>query len=284
MITRRVLRTTHFPRIYSQYALYSRPSFLGFPTPIYNPSRLAKSAYTLPHLSTTTTFLRTISTPSKRDPKIDTGLNEADRLEALLKKDNFKTWGFVIYRCTYQDNAEWERFMARFLSAVPEFLQYYSGLDLLDTFAPTVFEDPSFEGATVVTLREHFNKWAKTARKEEQGVSEDYRARTGRYRFFITVDQEALESVLNAPEDFDEKVAFIRMVYAEWEPQEYDEEDIANGDVDPPEEPLEGCTEHDVGWMKMYWRITELPGFGHLRDIDDWQTYYVRSPEIGDIL
>ncbi|KAJ5168988.1 uncharacterized protein N7482_004582 [Penicillium canariense] len=105
-----------------------------------------------------------------------------------------------------------------------------------------------------------------------------------RYRFFITVDHEALESVLNAPEDFDEEVAFVRMVHAEWEPQEYDEEDIANDDVDPPEEPLEGCTEHDVGWMKMYWRITDLPGFGHLRDIDDWQTHYVRSPEIGDIL
>lgn len=264
MNTRRVLRTTHFPRIYSQYALCSRPSIPGFPTPINNPLRLAKSAYTPTHLSNTTTFSRTISTPSKRDPKIDASLNEADRLEALLEKDNFKTWGFVIYRCTYQDNAEWEKFMTRFLSAVPEFLQYYSGLDLLDTFAPTVFEDPSFEGATVVALREHFNKWAKTARKEEQGVSENYRARIGRYRFFITVDQEALESVLHAPEDIDEEVAFVRMVHAEWEPQKYDEEDIANGDVDPPEEPLEGCTEHDVGWMKMYWRITELPGFGQL--------------------
>jgi hypothetical protein len=97
------------------------------------------------------------------------------------------------------------------------------------------------------------------------------------------VDQEALESVLNAPEDFDQEVAFVRMVHAQWEPQVYDEEDIANGDVDPPEAPLEGCTEHDVGWMKMYWRDSELPGFGKLRDIDDWQSYYVRSPEIGDI-
>ncbi|KAJ5804470.1 uncharacterized protein N7518_000773 [Penicillium psychrosexuale] len=187
-----------------------------------------------------------MSTPSKHDLKLAASLNEADGLEALLKKDNFKTWGFVIYRCTYQDDTEWGKFMTRFLSAAPEFLEYYSGLDLLDTFAPTVFEDPSFEGATVVNLREHFNKWAKT--------------------------------------DFDEEVGFVRMVHAEWEPQEYDEEDIANGDIDPPEEPLEACTEHDVGWMRMYWRITELPGFGRLRDIDDWQSYYVRSPEIADIL
>lgn len=88
----------------------------------------------------------------------------------------------MIYHCTYQDDAEWEKFMNRFPSAVPEYLEFYSGLNLLNTFAPTVFQDPSFKVATVVTLREHFNKWAKTIRKEEQGVSEDYYTRTGRYR------------------------------------------------------------------------------------------------------
>jgi hypothetical protein len=41
---------------------------------------------------------------------MDACLNEADRLEALLDKDRFKTWGFVIYRCTYQDNPGWENF------------------------------------------------------------------------------------------------------------------------------------------------------------------------------
>ncbi|KAJ5984314.1 hypothetical protein N7481_006413, partial [Penicillium waksmanii] len=111
-------------------------------------------------------------------------------------------------------------------------LEYYSGLDLLDTFTPTVLQDPSFEGTTVSTLRSHFDQWAKTARKEKQG------------------DQDAMESVLNAPVDQDE-TGFIRMVYAEWGPEELDEEDIANGDVDV-EEPLEGCTGYNVGWMKLY--------------------------------
>ncbi|KAJ5125639.1 hypothetical protein N7476_010025 [Penicillium atrosanguineum] len=221
--------------------------------------------------------------PSKRDPTMDADLNGADRLEALLEKDGFKTWGFVIYRCTYQDNSDWEKFMARFLGAVPEYLEFYSGLDLLDTFAPTVLEDPSFEGATVSTLREHFNQWAKASRKEEQGVAEDYYARTGRYRFFIMVDQEAMESVLSAPDEFDDETGFIRIVRADWEPEVLDEEDIANGDISDPEESLEGCTEHDVGWMKMCWSDIELPGFHKLRDIDDWQAYYARPPEIGDI-
>jgi hypothetical protein len=145
-------------------------------------------------------------------------------------------------------------------------------------------EDTSFEGATVATLREHFNQWAKASLKEEQGVAEDYYARTGRYRFFIMVDQEAMESVLSAPEEFDYEAGFVRTVHAEWKPEVLDEEDIANGDVSELEKPLEGCTEHDVGWMKMRWRIIELPGFHKLRHIDDWQAHYARPPEIGDIL
>lgn len=50
--------------------------------------------------------------------------------------------------------------MARFLGAVSDYLEFYCGLDLLNTFAPTVLEDHSFEGATVATLREHFNQWS----------------------------------------------------------------------------------------------------------------------------
>jgi hypothetical protein len=149
------------------------------------------------------------------------GLNEADRIEALLNKDGFKEWGVVIYRYTYQNNSDWEKFMARFMNEVSGHLEFYNGLDLLDTFTPTVLEDRSFEGATVATLREHFNQWAKTSLKEEQGVSENYCALTGRYSFFITVDQEAMESVLNVPEECElDETGFVRMVYGEWEPEE----------------------------------------------------------------
>ncbi|CAI7577160.1 unnamed protein product [Penicillium manginii] len=199
-------------------------------------------------------------TPSKRTPAMSAGLNEADIIEALLKKDEFKKWGFVIYRCTYQNNSDWEKFMARFLKEVTNHLESYSGLDLLDTYTPTVLEDPSFEGATAATLP------------------------NGRYRFFIAVDQEAMESVLNVPEDSDiDETGFVRMIYGEWEPEVLDEEDIANGHETEAEEPIEGCTLHDVGWMKMSWRWVVLPGFHKMRSWDDWETYYARPPEIGDI-
>ncbi|KAJ5044261.1 hypothetical protein EN45_013480 [Penicillium chrysogenum] len=87
--------------------------------------------------------------PSKHDPTMDAGRYAADRREKPLDEDGFKKWGFVIYRCTYQNNTDRQNFMDHFVSAAPGYLEFYNGLDLLDTFTPTVLEDPSFEGATV---------------------------------------------------------------------------------------------------------------------------------------
>lgn len=220
---------------------------------------------------------------SKRDPTISTRHNEADNLERILDVDGFKTWGFVIYRCTYQNDSDWEKFMARFLGSVPEFLEYYNGLDLLDKFSPTVLEDPSFEGATVAVLRDHFNQWVTTALKEEQGVDNGDRGQSSRYRLFVMVDQEALESVVSAPDD-DEEAGFVRLVNGEWEPEELSEDELEenNGSL-PEEEPLEGCTQHDVGWMKVLYRDVEAQGFVNLSDPFGWENYYSRPPEIQSI-
>ncbi|KAJ5436236.1 hypothetical protein N7445_007121 [Penicillium cf. griseofulvum] len=233
-------------------------------------------------LSTSTTMPRR----SKRDPTMYSFMNEADLVEKLLKEDGFTIWGFVIFRCTYHNDSDWKNFMARMVGAVSEDLKEYSGLDLLDTFAPTVLEDPSFEGATVATLREHFHQWKKSALKEEQGVSEDYTPTSGRYRFFITVDQEAMESVLNTPLGvFEEyELGHVRMVNAKWKWTYVPEEDSEDEDISEPEfEPLEGCTEDDVGWMNIRWRIVQLRGFHKITEIDDWETYYVRYPGIANI-
>jgi hypothetical protein len=180
---------------------------------------------------------------SKRDLTIQTRSNGADNLERLLEKVGFKTWGFVIFRCTYQNDSDWGKFMAHFLRPVLEYLEYYKGLDLLGKFAPTVLENRSFEGATVAVLRDHFNQWAMTALREEQGFQNGHRGGAGRYKFFVVVNQEALESVLNAPDD-DEDTGFVRLVQAGWQPEELDQDELReqNG-PEPEEEPLKGCTE-----------------------------------------
>jgi hypothetical protein len=220
--------------------------------------------------------------PSRRTPEIESWMNGADKLERLLAKDKFKTWGFVIYRCTYQSDSEWEKFMVRLYKRVGKYLGYYNGLDLLVSFAPKVLEDRSFEGATVVSLRENFNEWAMTAVIEEQGIdpSSLFYLKNGRYRFFIMVDQEALDSILSTPED-DIHGGFVRLVNAEWKPDELDEEELAErGGPSPEEEPLEGCTEEDVGWMKVRWRDSQMPGYLQLDDSLGWDMYYSRPPVI----
>jgi hypothetical protein len=71
------------------------------------------------------------------------------------------------------------------------------------------------------------------------------------------VDQEALESVLSAPDNKD--TGFVRLVQAGWEPEELDKDVLRerNG-AKPEEEPLEGCTEHDVGWINVSYRGVEV--------------------------
>jgi hypothetical protein len=168
--------------------------------------------------------------------------------------------------------------MARLLRPVLKFLEYYNDLDLLDKFAPTVLEDRSFEGAIVAVLRDHFDQWATTALREEQGVQNANRGWAGRYQFFVMVDQETLESVLRAPDD-DKDTGFVRLVQAGWAPEELDEDELRerNG-AEPEKEPLEGCTKHDVGWMNVRCRDVEV-SFVHMTDSNHWDIYYSRAPE-----
>ncbi|GKZ24255.1 hypothetical protein AbraCBS73388_011059 [Aspergillus brasiliensis] len=271
MIARSILRSPHF-----RWHKISSPHLRSL---IRLPAQKIRPVHITPPLSPFR------NAPSRRTPELESWQNSADNIERLLNQDKFKTWGFVIYRCTYQSDSDWEKFMVRLHKRVEEFLRFYNGLDLLGSFAPTVLEDRSFEGAMVVSLRENFNKWAMTAVVEEQEIdpSKLLHLKNGRYRFFIMVDQEALDSILSTSEDGLDG-GFVRLVNAEWKPEELDEEELAErGGPPPEEEPLEGCTEEDVGWMKVRWRGSQVPGYEQLGDSFMWDLYYSRPPVIQSI-
>ncbi|OJZ91506.1 hypothetical protein ASPFODRAFT_38617 [Aspergillus luchuensis CBS 106.47] len=280
MIARSVLRRPHFSSNKPSFLRLRRLILIRSPAPQI---RLVHSI-TPPFIPSTlfSTQMASRQDPSKRTPEIESGMNDADELERLLAKDGFKIWGFVIYRCTYQSDSDWEKLMIRFHKRVKIYLQYYNGLDLLARFTPTVLEDRSFEGTTVASLRDKFNEWAVTAVKKEQGIdpSHLWHLKNGRYRFFIMVDQEALDSILSTP-DNDIHGGFVRLVNAEWKAEELDEEELAErGGPGPEEEPLEGCTEEDVGWMKVCWGESQTPGYVILDDSLRWDRYYSRPPVI----
>lgn len=216
--------------------------------------------------------------------------NEADWIERYLEADGFRTWGLVIYRCTYKSNSNWEEFMHRFLWHVNKSLEFYNSLDLLDSFSPKVLEDKAlFDDATTSVIREHFKQWAVTASQEEQGVPIERAewAESGRYKFCFMVDEEALQSVLNAPPplgNLPNETGFVILINRGWVPEELDEDELAAYDSPPPEddcEPLEGCTLEDVGWMRVRYDRAMMEASVFVRDNHDWRTQYMRPPEIG---
>lgn len=227
--------------------------------------------------------VRTPRQPSPRTPNISINANQADVIERDLQKDGHRTWGFVIYRCTYKSDPEWKEFMQRLRGSIEKTLRFYNGLDMMDRLALTVFNDASLfdgDGGSASAVRDHFKKWAATAPQQEQGTQ----ARgSQRYQFCIQVTEEALDSVLRkAPKPGDVEVnreGFVNLIWRDWEPYTEEEEE----ELGPPEqfEPIEGCTLEDVGWFKVaYDRV--MPGvYMLMRDGSlGWENEYRRPPEI----
>jgi hypothetical protein len=98
-------------------------------------------------------------TPSQRRPDLPWDLNTADLLDWSLQEDRRQTWGFVIYRSTYNSDADWAAFLRRLRFHMERVFDYYNGRDALDKFSLTVFEDRSlFDGASTNAIRQHFQQ------------------------------------------------------------------------------------------------------------------------------
>lgn len=166
--------------------------------------------------------------------------------------------------------------MDKFLYTVTDYFEFHKGLDMLESFHPTVFEDFSFDGANTAFLRTHFRKWVENAEQKEREKGIDTLYTSGRYMFFVMVDQESLESVLDSDPEAMITTGFVSLVYGDWEPEA--NEDGENENL----EPIEGCTQEDVGWMKISYDEVQSIGAGGLvmSDMHDWDRYYTRPPEV----
>jgi hypothetical protein len=77
----------------------------------------------------------------------------------------------VIYRCTYESDDDWGRFMERLRGQIRYSLETYNGLNMMDSLSITIFEDLSIlDSASTSVVREHFKQWAATAPQQEQGT------------------------------------------------------------------------------------------------------------------
>lgn len=81
-----------------------------------------------------------------------------------------------------------------------------------------------------------------------------------------------------APENPDvNKTGFVHLIMKDWEPYEpYDRGERFETD----EEPIEGCTLNNVGWMRVPFDSVMVDVYCNLRDVWAWETQYRRPPDI----
>jgi len=214
--------------------------------------------------------------------------NAADLIERQLQDDGHRTWGFVIYRTTYDSDADWVGFLRRLRFQMEDTFDSFNGRDILGKFTLTVLDDRSvFDGAGTDTIRRHFQQWSLTAYRTEQQLEEGGESgssagrvgigRSPRYRFAVQMDAEALHSVVHdapVPLELDTtKNGWVKLIDKSWY--------LGRGEGNSsPLEPIEGVTGEDVGWMKVPYQSVMTEYYTRCRSINNWNLSYRRPPKV----
>lgn len=130
--------------------------------------------------------------------RVDPESQAATAIRNSLEKYKLKQWGFVIFRCTYNSQEKWDKFVTLAKEDAHNYFESTRTEDLYDKMAWTIIEDPeTLDGASTVETSRRFREWvASEGRQEIQGTMfRDKFDSSPRYYFFIHVDEETLESV-----------------------------------------------------------------------------------------
>ncbi|KAI6083370.1 hypothetical protein F4821DRAFT_280942 [Hypoxylon rubiginosum] len=205
------------------------------------------------------------SPQSKRTPEFTTHNNIADCMERALLEDGHCLWGFVIYRCAYDNNdVAWSRLLQALRRYAHETLAYYRRLDMLDRFQLTVVEDEAkLNSASTSVVRDHFREWAAAPDTvaRDQGAVEASPGLSQRY------NEGGEEGGGDPGEEGDE--CFVDLIWKDWEPS-------VPHPRERPMEAIEGCTRPDVGWMRTGIRGVIVEMYEALRDQNAWYGEYRR--------
>ena len=144
----------------------------------------------------------------------------------------------------------------------------------------------------------HFKKWAADAvNAENPRRGEQLNGTFGmpRYNYFIQVDEDSLRSVLNEvsqpPKRYDKPHddGYVNLVNASWKRLlEHIPPNKLTGDLEEDigglREPIDGCYEDDVGWMKLESMGLDAEFYDAMTGYPDiWYVYYERPPQIARI-
>ena len=82
----------------------------------------------------------------------------------LLDKSKHDKWGYVIYRCTYKNDQDWDRFKQLVHTRFQEYIAKSDTPQIAESLEFTFVEDrATLDGASRGQLRKRFNEWAAQA-------------------------------------------------------------------------------------------------------------------------
>lgn len=194
-----------------------------------------------------------------------------------LEKYKLKQWGFVMYRCTYSSQEKWDKFVALAKQDARDYFERHGMEDLsvYDKMSWTIIEDAeTLDGASILDTSRKFREWVGTDRREEmQGsVFTDTWHYAPRYHYFIHVDEESLESVVDDDKAREPSGYFCTIVRES--SVMIREEEREAGEIPDDQDPLDEELELLDSRKKVkLGDLVEL--YATLLDIDSWYNIYV---------
>lgn len=213
-------------------------------------------------------------------PRINPGFQDAPQpcqhLIMQMQRTRVHRWGFVIFRCAYADQAQWETYLHYTKLVVRNSLENKELDGLLWKYLEwTVIEDPNLNGASKQAVREWFTDWVADC-QESNGhpIAEDM----ARFNFCLYIDQKCLDSMdkfdINAMQGRSMLHRIVSCVILDkncsWR---------GKGRKGFPN--VEGCLRHNTGWM-----YADLPFLVTLYDklcregLADFEMEWARPPLI----
>jgi len=219
-----------------------------------------------------------------------------------MKLSSFLKFGFVIYRCTYRDDAAWTQLLSLIKREAQEDIKELGpGRDWLGAHLEwTVVEDPTLDGATQEEVKMRFDGWADGVMEEYGRASTDNVRGLPRFNFCVFVDKKCLASLekSKAVVDGRKPPVFVVLMRAKrgiptWvleaqasasrrpRSSEDEEEEIFEDEEEEEEEEEDDIplAAYETTWMYVETQHL-LSLYNSLHADSGWENFYVRPPGV----
>ncbi|KAH8666109.1 hypothetical protein BGZ61DRAFT_558943 [Ilyonectria robusta] len=186
-------------------------------------------------------------------PQVNQAMLKGQPLSAAIQdmqETGFQHWGFVIYRCAYANNAQWESYLEFLKATMQDELEFDGLYTLLWKYLDwTVIEDPDkLDGASKQDIRERFSEWSagRSVERDGSGVDAPTVEDAPRFHYCIYIDQKCLDTV-DEYQSWAEAGGKDRLKVVVCAILDKDCKPKGRGRGGFPS--VEGCTREDTGWM-----------------------------------